>query len=359
MQGLTTMSLWDRTGWTGGFPFSDSNLRPQGRGAAEAVDVTAASVPEAGTAPIRHRPWLRPGAPTGRIVVPDALTVRVGPTTRRHAPRKASLRLFPLGGFIWGSQGHPVRPRTRPDHTLIWVTGGAMRLELPRQTLLLGPGDVRYIPSGTAFAALPQDGAEGHVLTLSPELTTEVDPALPTAMIAGSIGQSGPALLVNLQELVREATTATDRKALTCHLNMLSLRLSRLDPERQVHARPAAATADRPLVDRFVTLANQQMGSCQTLADMAQQLGSTLTQLDRACIEAKGLRAVELLHELQLERAAEMLQHTNRPIGRIALDLGYASQTHMTRAFVAATGRTPETFRIQMRQMSASPPASA
>ncbi len=89
------MSLWDRTGWTGGFPFSDSNLRPQGRGAAEAVDVTAASVPEAGTAPIRHRPWLRPGAPTGRIVIPDALTVRVGPNTRRHAPRKASLRLFP------------------------------------------------------------------------------------------------------------------------------------------------------------------------------------------------------------------------------------------------------------------------
>ncbi|WP_378944916.1 helix-turn-helix domain-containing protein [Paracoccus sp. R86501] len=353
------MSLWERTGWTGGFPFSQTNLRPVGRGRVDAIDVTAATVPEAGTAPIRHRSWLRQGAPTGRIVVPDALSIRVGPMTRRHAPRKASLRLFPLGGFVWGSQSHPVRPRTRPDHTLIWVTGGTMRLDLPRQTVLLGAGDVRYVPSGTAFAATPQEGAEGHVLTISPELTSEVDPALPTQMTAGSVGQSGAALLVNLQELVREATNSPDRKALTCHLNLLSLRLSRLDPERQPHAPRSTPTADRPLVDRFVTLADQQLGSWQTLADMAQQLDATLTQLDRACIEAKGRRAVELLHELRLERAAEMLHHTDRPIGRIALDLGYASQTHMTRAFVTATGRTPETFRIQMRQLSSSPPASA
>ena len=353
------MSLWERTGWTGGFPFSQTNLRPVGRGSGTGIDVTAATVPEAGTAPIRHRPWLRQTAPTGRIVVPDALNVRIGPSSRRHAPRKASLRLFPLGGFTWGSQGHPIRPRTRPDHTLIWVTGGAMRLDLPRQSLLLQPGDVRYIPAGTAFAAMPQEDAEGHVLTISPELTSEVDPALPTQMTAGSIGQSGAALLVNLQELVREATNSPDRKALTCHLNLLSLRLSRLDPERQPHAARATPAADRPLVDRFLALAEQQLGSWQTLADMAQQLDATLTQLDRACLEARGRRAVDLLHELRLERAAEMLHHTDRPIGRIALDLGYASQTHMTRAFVAATGRTPETFRIQMRQLSSASPASA
>ncbi|MDN5568391.1 MAG: hypothetical protein L0G27_06525, partial [Paracoccus sp. (in: a-proteobacteria)] len=158
------MSLWERTGWTGGFPFSQTRLRPAGRGPGEQIDVTAASVPDAGLPPMRHSPWLRKVAPAGRIVVPDALAIRVGPGTRRFAPRKASMRLFPLGAFTWGSPGNPIRPRTRPDHTLIWVTGGMMRLDLPRRTLLMGAGDVRYIPSGTAFAATPQTGAEGHVL---------------------------------------------------------------------------------------------------------------------------------------------------------------------------------------------------
>lgn len=352
------MSLWERTGWTGGFPFSQTRLRPAGRGTGEQVDVTAASVPDAGLPPMRHRPWLRKVAPTGRIVVPDALAVSVGPASRRYAPRKASLRLFPLGAFVWGGQGMPARPRTRPDHTLIWVTEGVMRLDLPRQSVLLGAGDVRYIPSGTAFAATPQPGAEGHVLTLSPDLTTEVDPALPPSMIAGSVGKSGAGMLVNLQELVDVATAGADRQALTCHLNLLSLRLSRLDPEQNLRAQQPVAAADRPLVDRFMSLAEQELGSLRTLADMAQDLGTTLTQLDRACHEAKGRRAVELLHELRLERAAELLRHTHKPVGRIAVMLGYASQTHMTRAFVEATGRTPELFRTQMRQISSSPAGS-
>ncbi|WP_182911457.1 AraC family transcriptional regulator [Paracoccus sp. JM45] len=288
--------------------------------------------------------------------MPDALAVRVTPLSRRYAPRKASLRLFPLGAFTWGSTGNPVRPRTRPDHTLIWVTQGSMRLDLPRNSVLLGAGDIRYIPSGTAFSAVPQTGAEGHVLTISPELTTDVDPALPQSMTAGSVGQSGPAMLVNLQELVAEATSAPDRHALTCHLNLLSLRLSRLDPEQHQVTRQQEATVDRPLVDQFLAISERELGSLRTLADTAQDLGTTLAQLDRACQEAKGRRAVELLHELRLERAAELLRHTDRPMGRIAVDLGYASQTHLTRAFVEATGRTPEVFRAQMRQLSS--PAS-
>jgi AraC family transcriptional activator of pobA len=320
------------------------------------VDVTASRVPDAGLPHIRQTPWLRRAAPAGRIVVPDALAVRVDPSTRRYAPRKDSLRLFPLGAFTWGSKSHPIHPRTRPDHTLIWVTQGMMRLDLPRQSVLLEAGDVRYIPSGTAFAATPQSGAEGHVLTISPELTTDVDPALPQTMTAGRVDNSGACFLVNLRELVDEAAVPSDRDALSCHLNLLSLRLSRLDHEQDHMGHQLDVTADRPLVDQFLALAERELGTLQTLADTAQDLGTTLTQLDRACQEAKGRRAVELLHELRLERAAELLRHTDKPMGRIAVELGYASQTHLTRAFVQATGRTPEVFRAQFRQLSS--PAS-
>lgn len=346
------MSLWERSGWTGGFPFTTSGLglsdpaRSGSRsGQGDRVPVTAARVPDAGPARVQARPV----ASYGRIVMPDALAVRVAPASRRFAPRKASLRLLPLEAFSWGTGRGPVHPRTRPDHTLIWVTQGRVRLDFPRSGALLGADDVRFIPAGTAFASRSQPGALGHVLLLSPELAVELDPALPCRVTAGCAGQGAAALMACLQGLVDEAARAPDRKALTCHLNLLALRLSRLDPERQAMPGQPHAGPDRPLVDRFLALAAIQIGAPRTLAELAQDLGTTLTLLDRACHEARGKRAIDLLHELRLERAAEMLRHTDRPAARIAQDLGYASHTHFTRSFVAATGRTPEAYRQQMQ----------
>ncbi|CAM3208880.1 AraC family transcriptional regulator [Paracoccus nototheniae] len=346
------MSLWDRTDWKGGFPFSPTRLRPYGPGRATATGqaVTAATIPDDGIAPL---PWRAGIAPLGRVVVPDALTVRVAPASRRFAPRRASLRLIPLEAFAWGGpadlRGSPALPRTRPDHVLIWVASGRMRLQFPRRDVVLGPGDVRYIPAGTAFTARPLSGAGGHVLMIAPELTADLDPALPRTMIAGCVGAGATAFLVTLRDLVDEAARRPDRAALSCHLNLLSLRLSRLEPERDHCPGTPQSPPDRPLVERFLALAAIEMGTWRTLADLAQDLDTTLTQLDRACHQARGRRAVELLHELRLERAAELLRHTDRPTARIAQDLGYASHTHFTRAFVTATGRTPEAFRTQMR----------
>ncbi|MFC3839120.1 helix-turn-helix transcriptional regulator [Paracoccus rhizosphaerae] len=225
-----------------------------------------------------------------------------------------------------------------------------MLLRFPRQSVVLGPGDVRYIPAGTAFAARTDLGTDGYVLTLSPSLTIQVDPPMPAAAFSGSIGHASDAMLVNLRELAEEAARAPEGKALTCQLSLLSLRLSRLDPEQDHHSSGHAPVPDRPLVDRFLALAATELGDGRTLADMAQDLGTTLTHLDRACAETRSQRAIDVLNDLRLERAAELLCHTDRPMARLALDLGYVSHAHFTRAFVAATGRTPEAYRSQMRE---------
>ncbi|TGN47149.1 AraC family transcriptional regulator, partial [Paracoccus liaowanqingii] len=286
-----------------------------------------------------------------------------GATPQRFAPRRALLRLLPLAAFAWGGSGSargssPTLPRTRPDHLLIWVVTGRMRLHIARQAVEMRPGSLRFLPAGTAFAALPLPGAEGHVLTISPDLSHGLDPALPRQVTAGHVGAAGDALLVTLRDLADEAARASDRRALACHLTLLSLRLSRLDPEPdrspadlQAAARNAAPPhPDRPLVERFLALAAVELGHCRSLAGLAQDLGTTLTVLDRACLAARGRRAVDLLHGLRLDRAAELLRHTDCPPARIAQDLGYASHAHLTRAFVTATGRTPEAYRHQMRQ---------
>lgn len=345
------MSMFGRTDWSQGFPFSATRLRDMVRAApAGRAGITRAGILDEGQPlTLRQRASAAPAAslPLARGTMPDALTVRVAPASRRYAPRRASLRLLPLGSFCWGSRSTPPQPRTRPDHVLIWVTSGRIRLDLPRKGFIMGAGEIRYLPAGTAFAALPQPGTEGYVLLLSPDMVCDLEPAMPGQPVAGTVEAQAEALLVNLQELVEEAARSTDRKALICHLNMLSLRLSRLTPGRAAAPEEAAAP-DQPLVERFLDLAAQDLSPCRTLADLAQDLGTTLTALDRACRAARGKRAVDLVNELRLERAAEMLRHSDAPSARIAQELGYCSQTHFARAFVAATGRTPDAFRAQL-----------
>lgn len=344
------MSMFGRTDWTKGFPFSPSRLREAGRPAAAPgrARITRADILDDG-APLALPP--RPAAAEdmparAAQALPDALRLRGAPPSRRFAPRRASLRLLPLGSFCWGSRTTPPQPRTRPDHVLVWVTAGRLRLDLPRQAIQMSAGDIRYIPAGTAFAALPQAGTEGHALLLSPEMTAGLEPPLPARHFAGAAGAQAEALALNLTELAEEAARGADPKALLCLLNMLSLRLGRLAPERAAEDDPALPP-DLPLVERFLGLAAQDLSACRTLADLAQDLGTTLTALDRACRSARGRRAVDLVNELRLERAAEMLRHSDAPSARIAQELGYSSQAHFARAFVAATGRTPDVFRAQ------------
>lgn len=343
------MSMFGRTDWSQGFPFSATRLREGMRSATPdaRAEITRGDILDAGAPLFRASQPVRTATPSAHVRLPDPLAVRNAPASRRFAPRKASLRLLPLGSFCWGSRTTPPQPRTRPDHSLLWVTGGELRLDLPRQAIIMRAGDIRYIPAGTAFAALPRSGTEGHVLLLSPEMVTGLEPEMPADPLAGQVGAQAEGLLVNLNELAAEAATSTDPKALACHLNLLSLRLSRLAPARTAAA-DTAPTPNQPLVARFLELAGQDLSPCRTLADTAQELGTTLTALDRACRAARGKRAVDLVNDLRLERAAEMLRHSDLPSARIAQQLGFCSQTHFARAFVAATGRTPDAFRAQL-----------
>jgi AraC family transcriptional activator of pobA len=340
--------------WNGSFPFSASRLRDLPRtalGQSDVCRVTASGIPEEGRAISSLPPQsgqTRGAVSSGRVIMPDALRVRAMPGSRRFAPRRASLRLLPLGAFVWGSDSTPPQPRTRPDHTLLWVTAGGLGLGFPRRNHLMMAGDLRYIPAGTAFAAVPGPGTEGHVLLLSPDMVGDMDPPLPSQTISGAVCGQAEALLVNLRELADEAARGADRRALLCHLNLLSMRLTRLDPEPQRAPTPEERSANHPLVAQFLDLAAQDLAGCRALADLAQDLGTTLTTLDRACLAARGKRAVDLLNDLRLERAAELLRNTGWSGARIAQELGYSSHAHFTRAFVAATGRTPVVFRTQM-----------
>lgn len=376
------MAVLGGSDWGKGFPFTASLLRAGRAGLVARTGsggVTAPVIPDEGrpitrpTPPLVAPPHVAPPlmAPPAAAIPeasaplpqglalpqgtrPDPLTPAPQTGMRRFAPRHASLRLLPLGAFLWGNHASPPQPRTRPEHVLIWVTHGGLALRWPGSRAALRAGDIRFIPAGTAFAALPGAGTQGHVLLLPPDLARGLEPALPRHALAGTVGLQAEPLAFALRDLVAEAARGDDRAirgtALRHHLSLLSLRLQRLDPPAETGSAPGPACADHALVERFLAEIAPDPGRQMTLAELAGQMGTTLTALDRACLAARGRRAIDLLHGLRLERAAEMLRHSDLPAHRIAQVLGYSSLGHFTRAFVAATGRPPDAFRTQIRR---------
>ncbi|MDO5631554.1 MAG: AraC family transcriptional regulator [Paracoccus sp. (in: a-proteobacteria)] len=345
----------------GGWPFTPSRFKgltqsgvslpaeQVGSGRLARANITAGYIPE-GRA-------LYPRAVPAAVVPPETnadhdsmaavLPVQDRPLAQHPVPRLNGLRLLPLEGFIWGARSTPPQPRTRVDHVLIWVTGGALQLDFPRRRLILGPGSVQFLPAGTGFATLPLGQARGHVLLFGADLCTDLTPALPSHPVLGSIGDEAHALQVTLSDLAVETArdTADARAAVTCHLGLLAVRLSRLDPPARQPAALTHSLPNLPLVDRFMQLAAGELGGGRTIGELADALGVSTATLDRACRQTRGRRAIELIHDLRHETAVHLLRDTRQPLTEISRDLGYTGLAHFTRAFVARTGRLPHSFR--------------
>ncbi|CAO4148175.1 AraC family transcriptional regulator [Methylorubrum extorquens] len=77
---------------------------------------------------------------------------------------------------------------------------------------------------------------------------------------------------------------------------------------------------------------------------VARRLGLSRRSLQRR-LEAEGTGFAPILQGVLRARAEALLAEGTTPIGRIALDLGYADAAHFTRAFLGWTGVTPSMWR--------------
>jgi AraC-like DNA-binding protein len=77
---------------------------------------------------------------------------------------------------------------------------------------------------------------------------------------------------------------------------------------------------------------------------VARRLGISRRTLQRRLAD-EGRAFEHLVQDTLLARAHRLLQESERPIGEIALELGYADPAHFTRAFRRWAGETPRGFR--------------
>ena len=81
------------------------------------------------------------------------------------------------------------------------------------------------------------------------------------------------------------------------------------------------------------------------VAALAQPLGITTTQLNRACHQVLGHSALGVLHGRLVLEAQRDLAYTTLSVKQIALGLGFNDAGYFTRFFQRETGHTPSAWR--------------
>lgn len=87
-----------------------------------------------------------------------------------------------------------------------------------------------------------------------------------------------------------------------------------------------------------------------TLAELAELAGVHRVHLVRGFRRGVGLTPGAFQRRLRLEHARRALEGSSRPIADIALDAGFASQSHLTRWFQRTWGLPPQAWRRARRR---------
>jgi AraC family transcriptional regulator len=261
----------------------------------------------------------------------------------------------------------------------------------PRPSLLeqIGFDVVQFQEASAAF-----DAAVGEVLALGRDELAGLTrlhfggPALPSQLPRGTDVER----LVLAGYARREPTRGGRRLVLTAHarewidtlwgpLGAEGFQLMASLPEEHLKAIAAFLTAARAMQDRHAarvakllqtpggSRAARQRGGLSPAAlrrvqlyveahlarplrvgELARRSGLSVFHFTRAFRHSTGMTPHAWVQQRRVERARDLLSDTARPLGDIALEVGFRSQSHFTTVFRRLTGMTPAVVRRGLRR---------
>ena len=176
-------------------------------------------------------------------------------------------------------------------------------------------------------------------------LREELRPALDFKVFAG-----GPpvGLAVRLYRELRHGEPDSDLRTEELLLEFLAASLCRPTPEERLA--PA-------WLSRVDSLIRESFRDALGLDRLAAEAGVHPTYLIRTFRRFRGCTPGEYLQHLRISRVCEGLANPDLPLVDLALEAGFADQSHCTRAFQRQLGITPGAFRKTLASTEPGPPA--
>ncbi|RKG83672.1 AraC family transcriptional regulator [Corallococcus terminator] len=267
------------------------------------------------------------------------------------------------------------------------VARGSARLEVEgERALVLSPGEIGFIPRGTAHVlrdapdsdpvpvcdgpyspslAPRRIGGRGAVTGIIAgffELSHGQEPMLlqgmpPVVVLSASDPSSGPWILATVQLILTES--ASPRPATSIVLQRLAdvlfvLALRSTAANGQCKHNGLAAFADSR-VYQALSLMHAQVGEPWTVDKLARRVGMSRSGFAARFTQLVGESPLQYLARWRVARAAELLRDTDEKVATIAGRVGYESIPSFSRAFKRWQHASPAAFRRASASRSQSP----
>jgi AraC family transcriptional regulator len=234
--------------------------------------------------------------------------------------------------------GLMVPPHVHPLPYFGFLLGGSYHEHLGRQSVSFAPLSFVFHPCREVrFGQLGADGARLFHVEIAPNLIASLrdEGTLPDCSIDR---HAGP--LVSLsQRLYREFRLADAASDLT--IEGVSLEILGTLLRSRTHAdNPRAAWLEQ-VRERL----HADLAGTLTVQALAADVGVTPVRLARAFRRVFGESLGTYHRRLRVRRACERLRAADATLSSVALETGFADQSHFTRVFRRLTGTTPAAYR--------------
>lgn len=257
-------------------------------------------------------------------------------------------------GETWAGGAFFIRPHEHPVWELYLQAHGVTRWRVGDETFVVAAGGALAVPPGVRHELADRPQARHHFFYAALDVAAAAaplggGPELLAPWRAGRVLHSadGGSLAAPFRTLVREVADARVLvgEGLRAAAAMLVVEASRVltthpDGDPAPQRRP-----ESPAVRRARELLDHRYGERWRLADLADGSGVSAGHLAELFTRQVGVPPQRYLLERRLERAAELLAGSDLPITTIALDVGFGSGPHFSRAFRAVMRCSPRDYR--------------
>lgn len=235
------------------------------------------------------------------------------------------------------------------DYHVGLVTQGVQRQHFQGETQRLGPGRICLMPPGDIHDGDP-DSSDAYTLKtfrLSPALLASVTgeitgkqqlPVLASALI------DDPALATSLIGLHDALLAGDDASPLHTQSAWLTLIERLFSRSRIVLSQSVKGALSPQQSQRIRAYCHAHLAQKITLDELAALCDVDRFQFLKLFKQTIGMTPHAWLVRLRLEQACALLQHTDRSITQVALDVGFYDQSHFNRAFRQAFGAAPSRY---------------